>query len=184
MGAAPQAIDVAEIYLSLAQHAVDALEVPLISLVASKFYEVAKLVTLTNFNYNPGAIMASKRTMDKLEPQYQKAIRDACSGHRHAVLADMMCSEDDEAMAFLKTQGCTITEADKPAYTEALKPVYEQFRPIVGADLLDSILKQTGAAGAYRVRRLPPTRPRPEPYSCALRMASAPPPPLSRLPHC
>jgi tripartite ATP-independent transporter DctP family solute receptor len=145
LGAAPQAIDVAEIYLSLSQHAVDALEVPLISLVASKFYEVAKHITLTNFNYNPGAIMASKRTMDKLEPQFQKAIRDAALAITPS-WRTMMAAKTDEAVAFLKTQGCTITEADKPAYTEALKPVYEQFRPIVGAELLDSILKQTGSA--------------------------------------
>jgi TRAP-type C4-dicarboxylate transport system substrate-binding protein len=145
LGAAPQAIDVAEIYLSLSQHAVDALEVPLISLVASKFYEVAKHITLTNFNYNPGAIMASKRTMDKLEPQFQKAIRDAALAVTPS-WRTMMATKTDEAVAFLKTQGCTITDADKPAYTEALKPVYEQFRPIVGAELLDSILKQTGSA--------------------------------------
>ena len=58
----------------------------------------------------------------------------------------MMAAKTDEAVVFLKTQGCTISEADKPAYAAALKPVYEQFRPIVGADLLDSILKQTGGA--------------------------------------
>lgn len=145
LGAAPQAIDVSEIYLSLAQHAVDALEVPLISLIASKFYEVAKHITLTNFNYNPGAIMASKRTMDKLEPQYQTAIRDAALAAA-SPWRTMMAAKTDEAVVFLKTQGCTISEADKPAYGAALKPVYEQFRPIVGADLLDSILTQTGGA--------------------------------------
>ena len=39
-----------------------------------------------------------------------------------------------------------MTEADKAAYAAALKPVYDQFRPIVGADLVDSIMKQTGGA--------------------------------------
>jgi tripartite ATP-independent transporter DctP family solute receptor len=145
LDAAPTVIDVSEIYLALSQHAVDAVEVPLISLIASKFYEVAKHVTLTNFVYNPGAIMVSKRTMDRLEPQYQTAIRDA------AVAAagpwrSMMAQKTVDATEFLKTQGCTVTEPDQAAYAEALKPVYEQYRPIVGADLLDSILKQTGGA--------------------------------------
>ena len=59
LDAAPTVIDVSEVYLALSQHAVDAVEVPLISLIASKFYEVAKHITLTNFVYNAGAIMAS-----------------------------------------------------------------------------------------------------------------------------
>jgi tripartite ATP-independent transporter DctP family solute receptor len=145
LDAAPQVIDVSEVYLALSQHAVDALEVPLISLIASKLYEVAKHITLTNFVYNPGAIMVSKRTMDKLEPQYQKAIRDAALA-ASPLWRTMMAQKTIEATAFLKTQGCTVTEPDEAAYAAALKPVYEQFRPIVGSALLDSIMKQTGNA--------------------------------------
>lgn len=145
LDAAPQVIDVSEVYLALSQHAVDAVEVPLISLIASKLYEVAKHITLTNFVYNPGAIMVSKRTMDKLEPQYQKAIRDAALA-ASAPWRTMMAQKTIEATAFLKTEGCTVTDPDQAAYATALKPVYEQFRPIVGSGLLSSIMKQTGNA--------------------------------------
>jgi tripartite ATP-independent transporter DctP family solute receptor len=145
LDAAPTVIDVSEVYLALSQHAVDAVEVPLISLIASKLYEVAKHVTLTNFVYNPGAIMASKRTMDTLEPANQKAIRDAALAIA-APWRTMMAQKTIDATAFLKTQGCTVTEPDKAAYATALKPVYDQFRPIVGAALVDSIMKQTGGA--------------------------------------
>ena len=145
LGAAPQVIDVSEVYLALSQHAVDAVEVPLISLVASKLYEVAKHITLTNFAYNPGAIMASKRSMDKLEPQYQKAIRDAALAAT-SPWRTMMAQKTIEATALLKTQGCTVADPDKAAYAAELKPVYAQFRPIVGPALLDSIMQQTGNA--------------------------------------
>jgi TRAP-type transport system periplasmic protein len=145
LDAAPTAIDVSEVYLSLAQHAVDAVEVPLISLIASKLYEVAKHISHTDFVYNPGAIMISKRTMDKLEPQNQKAIREAAQASASPWRA-MMARKSIEAEAFLTTQGCTITQVDKAAYTTALKPVYDQYRSVVGADLVDSILKQTGGA--------------------------------------
>ena len=134
-----------EVYLALSQHAVDAIEVPLISLIASKFYEVAKHVSLTNFVYNAGAIMASKRSLDKLPPQYQAAIRDAAQAAAPPWRA-MMAQKTDEATEFVKTQGCTVTEVDKAAYAAALQPVYEQFRPVVGAELVESIMKQTGAA--------------------------------------
>jgi tripartite ATP-independent transporter DctP family solute receptor len=145
LDAAPTVIDVSEVYLALSQHAVDAVEVPLISLIASKLYEVAKHISLTNFVYNAGAIMASKRTMDKLEPQFQTAIREAALAAAPP-WRKMMAQKTIDAVAFLKTQGCTVAEVDKAAYAEALKPVYEQFRPIVGGDLVDSIIKQTGAA--------------------------------------
>src|SRR6185437_3179122 len=99
---------------------------------ASKFYEVAKHVTNVNFVYNAGAIMASKKTMDKLPPEMQKAVRDASlavsPGWR-----TMMAAKTDEAITFLKTQGCTIIDADKAAYAKALQPVWTQYKPIVGA---------------------------------------------------
>jgi tripartite ATP-independent transporter DctP family solute receptor len=145
LDAAPTVIDASEIYLALSQHAVDAVEVPLISLVANKFYEVAKHVSLTNFNYNPGALMASKRSMDKLPPQYQTAIRKSAVRLSPSWRA-LMAQKTEDAIAFVKTQGCTVTAVDKAAYMAALKPVYEQFRPIVGSDLVDDIMKQTGNA--------------------------------------
>jgi len=145
LDAEPAVIDVSEVYLALSQHAVDAVEVPLISLIASKLYEVAKHVSLTNFVYNAGAIMASKRSLDKLSPPYQAAIRDAAQAVSPP-WRTMMAQKTEEATEFLKTQGCSVTEVDKAAYATALQPVYEQFRPIVGAELVDSIMKQAGGA--------------------------------------
>ncbi|HET6605722.1 MAG TPA: TRAP transporter substrate-binding protein [Rhodopila sp.] len=145
LGAPPTAIDVSEIYLALSQGAVDALEVPLISLIASKFYEVAKHVSNVNFVYNAGAIMGSKKTMDKLPPNFQKAVQEASlavsPGWR-----TMMAAKTEDAIAFLKTQGCTIGDVDKAAYAKALQPVWTQYKPIVGAELVDAIQKQTGRA--------------------------------------
>ncbi len=145
LNATPIAIDVSELYLALSQHAVDALEVPLISLIASKFYEVAKHVSLTNFVYNAGAVMASKRTMDRLPEPHQKAIREAALA-LSPVWRKMITDKTQEATAFVKTQGCTVTDVNQAAYAEALRPVYAQYRPVVGADLVDAIVKQTQAA--------------------------------------
>lgn len=143
LGAPPTVIDVSEVYLGLSQGAVDALEVPLISLIAGKFYEVAKHVSLTNFVYNAGAIMASKKTMDRLPLDFQNAIREASLAASPG-WRTMMATKTDEAIAFLKTQGCTIEEVDNAAYAKALQPVWAQYKPIVGVELVDAIQKQTG----------------------------------------
>jgi tripartite ATP-independent transporter DctP family solute receptor len=141
--APPTAIDVSEIYLSLSQGAVDAVEVPLISLIASKFYEIAKHVSNLNFVYNAGAIMASKKTMDKLPPEFQKAVQEASlavsPGWR-----TMMAAKTQDAITFLKGQGCEFTDVDTAAYAKALEPVWTQYKPIVGADLVNQIQQQTG----------------------------------------
>ncbi len=145
LSATPLVIDVTEVYLALAQHAVDAVEVPLISLRASKLYEVAKHVSLTNFVYNAGAVIASKRTFDALSPPYQKAIQEAAVT-LSAAWRQMVAQKTDEAAQFIKTQGGTVVDVDRDAYAQALTPVYTKYRPVVGAELVDAILKQTGRA--------------------------------------
>lgn len=144
LGAAPAFIDVAEIYLALSQRAVDALEVPLVSIIAGKFYEVAKHISLTNFSYNAGAIMMSKKNMDALPPEFQAAIRAAAQA-ASLPWRKLLAAKTEEAVAFLKTKGCTVSLVDKPAFAEALKPVFDQFKPVVGPDLLDLIMKQTAS---------------------------------------
>ena len=145
LNASPIVIDVSEVYLALSQHAVDAVEVPLISLIAGKFYEVAKHVTLTNFVYNAGAVMASQRTMNKLPKNYQEDLRAAALALT-PTWRTTIAKKTDEAVTFVKAHGCTVTQPDQAAYAKALQPVYTQYRPIVGPKLLDSILKQTGRA--------------------------------------
>jgi tripartite ATP-independent transporter DctP family solute receptor len=144
LGATPIAIDMSEIYLSLSQHAIDAIEVPVISVIASKLYEVASHISLTNFVYNAGAIMASKRTLDKLPSQYQEAIRAAAVAIAPS-WRTMITAKTDEGLTFVKTKGCTVSEVDAAAYAKALQPVYAEYGPIVGTDILDEIRKQTGA---------------------------------------
>ncbi|TJX02232.1 TRAP transporter substrate-binding protein DctP, partial [Neisseria gonorrhoeae] len=39
----------------------------------------------------------------------------------------------------IKIQG-----ADRTAYRTALQPVYDQFRPTIGAELMDAVLSQAG----------------------------------------
>jgi tripartite ATP-independent transporter DctP family solute receptor len=145
LSATPIVVDITEVYLALSQHAVDAVEVPLMSLLAGKLYEVAKHVSLTNFVYNAGAILASKRNLDALPKPYQQAIRDAAlaisPGWRQAV-----AQKTDEAAAFVKAQGGSVVEVDQEAYAKALAPVYAEYRSVIGPELVDAILKQTGRA--------------------------------------
>lgn len=144
VGAVPVAIDLSEAYLAMSQGAVGAVELPFISMVANKYQEVVKTVTETNFVYNAGALMVGKNRMDGLPPEQQKAIREAA--------ADMsidwrktVAEATTSATGVMKAAGVAIVQPDIDAYVKATRPIYDQFRPTIGADLVDAILKQTGA---------------------------------------
>ena len=55
-----------EVYAGLEQKAIDGQENPLTVINANKFYEVQKHVALTNHQYNPQAVIASKKLWDSL----------------------------------------------------------------------------------------------------------------------
>jgi tripartite ATP-independent transporter DctP family solute receptor len=145
LGAVPVSIDVSEIYIALSQHAVDALEVPAISLVAGKYYEVAKVLNLTGAVYNAGALMTSKRRFDALEATQQSAIRDAAR-ELSTKWRDKTVTLTEESIRLVKDKGNKVITVDDEAYRAATRPVYDEFRGSIGADLVDSVLKQAGRA--------------------------------------
>ena len=140
LGAVPVVMDISEVYLGISQKTIAGLEVPIIAVVSSKFYEVIKDIALTNHVYNAGALMASKRKFDSLDPAFQKAIRDSATEIQpiwRKAVADKSTSDAE----FLKSKGVTITDIDYPAFRKAMEPVYAEFRDKIGADLVAQVLK-------------------------------------------
>lgn len=141
--AIPLSIDLSEVYLALSQHAVEAIETPMISVMSTKHYEVVKSINITNHVYNPIVMMASKRKMDALPKPFQEAIREASlemTPDCRKTIAEASLAVQEE---FTK-KGLRIVTVDRAAYRAAVDPVYKQFRDVIGADLMDSVLKQAG----------------------------------------
>ena len=44
----------------------------------------------------------------------------------------------------MKAAGVAIAEVDVAAYAKATRPIYDQFRSVIGGDLVDALLKQMG----------------------------------------
>ena len=145
VGANPIAIDYSEVYLALSQHTIEAVETPIIALPSAKHYEVVNTVNLTNHCYNAGVMLASKRKLDAMAPPVQEAIR-AASIELTADWRKTMVQKTEETSAFLKEKGLTINEVDRAAYRKATESVYKDFRDIIGADLVDAVMKQVGSA--------------------------------------
>ena len=143
LGANPIAIDLSEVYLALSQKTIEAIELPIVALPAAKFYEVVKVVNLTNHVYNAGVMMVSKRKFDALSPDLKEKLRSA-SADLSKDWRKTIADKTGETAEFLKTQGLTINEVDRAAYRKASEGVYTEFRDKIGGALYDAVIKQVG----------------------------------------
>ena len=145
LGANPIAIDFSEIYLALSQRTIEAIETPIISLPAAKHYEVVKVVNLTNHVYNAGVLMVSKRKFDSMPKDLQEGLR-AAAVEMTPDWRKTMAEKTTETTAFLKEKGLTFVDVDRAAYRKQTHSVYDEFRPIIGAELFDTVIKQVDNA--------------------------------------
>jgi tripartite ATP-independent transporter DctP family solute receptor len=137
--AIPVPVAFAEVYTSLQQGLLDGLEVPLVSVIGNKLFEVTKYVSLTQHSYNAQPIMMSLAVFESLTPEQQKVVTEA--GIEAAQLMRKTTAEREEQVrADLKANGMEFVEVDVAAFQAVMQPVYEEFRPIVGSDLLDMAL--------------------------------------------
>lgn len=140
LGAIPTVVDSTELYLAVSQGTVDAFEVPFLSLVASKWYEVVKYVSLTNHAYNPVWLAMSKRRLARLDPAHAKVIQDTAKEiqpewRKHVAATSL------ESQKFTQDRGIEIIPVDTAAFRALLTPVYDRFKQKVGADLVDQVLR-------------------------------------------
>lgn len=139
LGAAPLPIDFGETYNSLQQGVVDGEENPLVSIVNMKFYEVQKNCVISNHAYLAYALLFSNSYWDTLPEDIQKIITEVAD---EAVLGERQLTVDkeDDYIKTIEDSGTTVTylsEEGQAAMAEAMKPVHEQFRDVIGSELLD-----------------------------------------------
>lgn len=138
-GANPVSIDFSETYNSLQQGAADGQENPLNSIVNMKFYEVQKNMTISNHGYLAYALMFSNGAWDKLPEDIQKQIKEAAA---EAVTKEREINAEMELeyVKTIKDSGTAVyelTPEEMEAFAKVVQPVHEQFRSIIGSDVLD-----------------------------------------------
>jgi TRAP-type C4-dicarboxylate transport system substrate-binding protein len=113
---------------------------------ASKYYEVAKYLSLTGHTYSPLIIMCSEQRWKKLSSGekeiFQKAAREAAAFERNK-MKDII----HDVLNKIKATGMLVNEVpDKKPFQEAVKPLYTKFEGEMGKDVLEAILKARDAA--------------------------------------
>jgi tripartite ATP-independent transporter DctP family solute receptor len=128
-----------EVFTALQQGVVDGQENPLSVIMAAKFEQVQKYMTLTAHVYSPAILLMNKAAFDKLSAADQKVFLDGAKMAATAMRA-RVDKDDASGVAELRAKGMNIIETyDKAAFVAKLAPVFTQFEKEFGKDKIDAI---------------------------------------------
>ncbi len=128
-----------EVFTALQQGTVDGQENPLSVIMAAKFDQVQKHLSLTGHVYSPGIFLMSKAAYDKLSAADQQAFLEAA---REGVKANRARVDEDDAkgVAELRSRGMQVIEnVDKGRFVSQLAPVNAEFEKQFGKANIDRI---------------------------------------------
>ena len=128
-----------EVFTALQQGTVDGQENPLSVIMAAKFEQVQKHLTLTGHVYSPCVFMMNKATFDKLSAADKTAFLEAA---KEAVKANRARVDEDDAkgVSELRSKGMSVVEnVDKSKFVAALAPVNAEFEKQFGKANIDRI---------------------------------------------
>ena len=128
----------AEVFTALQQGTVDGQENPLSVIMAAKFDQVQKHLSLTGHVYSPCVMLMNKAAFDKLSAADKQVFLDAATV---AVRANRARVDEDDAkgVADLRSKGMQVVEVDKSKFQAALTPVYAQFETQFGKANIERI---------------------------------------------
>jgi TRAP-type transport system periplasmic protein len=141
LGANPTPMAFGELFSAMEQGVVDGQENPWSTILTSNFYEVQDYGTETRHVYTPFILMMSESTWDDLHPDYQELVQEAA--RQSADYEITLATEyDDWSREQLEERGMEITRLDDEqlaAFQEAVQPVYDEWAPEIGEDLIEEI---------------------------------------------
>ena len=139
LGADTHPLAFPDVYGALQTGRFDGQENPIATIIASKFYQVQKYLTLSGHIYDPAAFLMSEDLYGELSPADRQAFTEAA---RLGGLASRKFAAEAEAngIAFLQQQGMQIvTGIDKAKFIDATAPAMPDFEQKFGHDVIDAI---------------------------------------------
>ena len=139
-GANPTPMAFSEVFTALKTGVIDGQENPYAQIWSAKFQEVQKYLSITGHVYTPAYVLVSDKNFAKLPEDIQTDLMDAAAESQAAVY-EMAAQLETDLLENLKEGGMEVNEADKQAFIEASKPIYDEFAASVegGADLIEQV---------------------------------------------
>lgn len=143
MGANPTPMAWGEVITSLSQGQINALDHSLGVFNDFNLHEIAPNVTLTNHASSPFPIICSREWIEALEPAdrevLERCVKEVAKNQRAEEFA-----KEQEYINRFKSEGAEVyelTDAEIKAFEEAVQPVYDYQRKIVGDEMIEKWLK-------------------------------------------
>ncbi|HEY9057037.1 MAG TPA: TRAP transporter substrate-binding protein [Aurantimonas sp.] len=125
-GANPTPMSFSEVFVALQTGVIDGQENPLTNIAAGKLDEVQKYLSMSGHVYSPAYPTVGIATFEKLDPEVQTVLAE--TAREVATWArEQGASADGELLQKLKDGGMEVNEADRQAFVDASKPLYEKF---------------------------------------------------------
>ena len=138
-GILPTPMAFPELFGALQQGTVDGQENPIPVILASKFAQVQKHLSLTGHVYSPALLLMSPTAWNKLNDADKKVFSEAA---KKAAVAQRKKVNDDEStgIAQLEKDGMKVTRVvDGQGFRDALKPAYVSYAKEFGAENIKRI---------------------------------------------
>lgn len=141
LGANPTPLPFTEVHTALETGTVDGQENPAALILASKFNEVQKYLSLTRHNYNPQIVLIGKGFWDKLNDDEKKLLTDVAMEVR---LEQRRISReaDSKAIAQLEAAGMQVNEvpeAEIARIQAKIKPVVDKYAAKIDPELVKKV---------------------------------------------
>ena len=133
-GIQPTPMAFPEVFGALQTGTVDGQENPIPVILAAKFSQVQKHLSLTNHVYSPSLLITSPRFMNKLSEADKKVFYEAAK--KCAVAQRARVNEDENnGIAQLEKEGVSVVrKVDGQAFRDAMREVYVSYSKEFGAD--------------------------------------------------
>ena len=140
-GANPTPMAFSDVFTALQTGVIDGQENPYAQIASAKFGEVQTYMSNTGHVYTPAYLVTSTRGFDGLSDEQKTAITE-CAVESQDFVLETAAQMESDLLADLSGQ-MEVNDADKQAFIDASKPIYDEFANSVegGQALIDEVQK-------------------------------------------
>ena len=146
LGANPVPMPWGEVYLAMKQGTVDGMEIPVVTMVSDKFFEVTKYYSLTKHTYPPISWFMNLKRYQALPADLRQVVDEAGQA---ACALDRKSEVDKETveLELIKKAGVQVNEVKNlKAFQERMGPAYDVVTTKVGKEWMDRVAAAAKAA--------------------------------------
>ena len=140
-GANPTPMSFSDVFTALQTGVIDGQENPYAQIASAKFQEVQEYLSITGHVYTPAYILTSQSQWDGWPDEVKAGLTD-CANQTQDFTYEHAAMLETDLLQVIKDAGVAVNEADKDAFIEASKPIYDAFAAEVdgGGAMIEQVL--------------------------------------------